>query len=308
MKHYEFNYSKNFSCIADKCKHNCCIGWQIDIDKKTFSSYQALKETNSRFNEDNFLGHTFRLNEKLRCPFLDGDNLCHVIKNYGEKSLCKTCKTHPRFKTFFTGVTETGLGLYCEEACRIILSSKKKMKLVLVKDDNEPNHLSRFERKVLKFRKKVISILQNRKIPVRDRLFLLERTCDVDLERKSFPDWIKVFCSLEKLSVNDFTFNDFPKVQNFAQIENGFELAYEQLLCYLTFRHLSRAVDLLDLRVRLAFVILCFKMINHIFSIKENKDLKTLIEVCRFFSSEIETSDNNIFTLLDEIEDLVNLI
>ena len=89
MKHYEFNYNKDFSCIADNCKHNCCIGWQIDIDKKSFSSYQALKETDARFNENNFLGQTFKLNELSRCPFLDGDNLCHIIKNYGEKALCR---------------------------------------------------------------------------------------------------------------------------------------------------------------------------------------------------------------------------
>ena len=112
MKQYEFNYNKKFTCIADKCKHNCCIGWQIDIDKKSLSHYETLKDKDNRFNDNCFLGQSFNLNENLRCPFLDGDNLCHIIKNYGEKSLCKTCKTHPRFKNFFSGVTETGLGLY----------------------------------------------------------------------------------------------------------------------------------------------------------------------------------------------------
>ncbi len=308
MKHYEFNYSKDFSCIAGNCKHNCCIGWQIDIDKKTFSSYQALKEKDARFNDNSFCDNTFRLNSDLRCPFLDGDNLCHIIKNYGEKALCKTCKTHPRFKNFFTGVTETGLGLYCEEACKIILSSKEKMKLMLIKDDNEPPRLSVFERKILKFRKKVITILQNRKITIKDRLYLLERTCDIDFKKKPFPDWIKIFCSLEKLDINDFSFDNIPKTENFAEIESGFELEFEQILCYLTFRHLSRAIDMLDLRVRLAFIILCFNIINHIFSLSEKKDLASLVEVCRFFSSEIETSDDNIFALLNEIENLITFI
>ncbi len=308
MKHYEFNYSKDFSCIADKCKHNCCIGWQIDIDKKTFSSYQALKEKDARFNDNSFCDNTFRLNSELRCPFLDGDNLCHIIKNYGEKALCKTCKTHPRFKNFFNGITETGLGLYCEEACRIILSSKQKMKLVLIKDNEDNAKPSTFERKMLRFRKKVITILQNRRTPIEYKLFLLNRSCDINLEKKTFNEWLKSFCSLEKLIVNDFSFNNIPKADKFAEIESGFELEFEQLLCYLTFRHLSRAIDMLDLRVRLAFVILCFNMINHIFSISERKDLDTLIEVCRFFSSEIETSDNNVFDLLDEIEDLISFI
>ena len=182
------------------------------------------------------------------------------------------------------------------------------MKTFLIKDDEKICRLSVFERKSLRFRKKVIFILQNRKIPIEDRLTILKRTCDIDLERKSFPDWIKVFCSLEKLEVNDFTFNDFPKAENFVKVQSGFEIEFEQILCYLTFRHLSRAIDMLDLRVRLAFVILSFNMINYIFSMKENKNLETLIEVCRFYSSEIETSDNNIFALLDEIENLVSFI
>ena len=26
------NYYNQFKCIAEKCHHNCCIGWEIDID------------------------------------------------------------------------------------------------------------------------------------------------------------------------------------------------------------------------------------------------------------------------------------
>ena len=29
------SYYEEFSCIADKCKDNCCIGWEIDIDEET---------------------------------------------------------------------------------------------------------------------------------------------------------------------------------------------------------------------------------------------------------------------------------
>ena len=164
MKQYEFNYNKKFTCIADKCKHNCCIGWQIDIDKKSLSLYETLKGIDKRFNEKSFFSGSFNLDKALRCPFLDGNNLCHIIKNYGEKSLCKTCKTHPRFKNFFSGVTETGLGLYCEHAGKIILSFKPKMKLELVKDDKKEKSFSAFEKKVLSFRKKVIAILQDKKL------------------------------------------------------------------------------------------------------------------------------------------------
>ena len=308
MKQYEFNYNKQFSCIADKCKHNCCIGWQIDVDRKAFMHYQTLKERDNRFDESNFLNNSFNLDSNLHCPFLDGDNLCHIIKNYGEKALCKTCKTHPRFKNFFNGVTETGLGLYCEHACKIILSSRQKMKLNLVKDDGLPNKLKPFEKKVIAFRKKVARVLQDRKISIAQRIAFLNQLSGIDLTKKSFSAWLDTFCGLERLKVNEFSFCDIKKAQDFAQIQNGFELEYEQILCYLAFRHLSRAIDALDLRVRLAFVLLCFNMINHIFSLSDKKDINTLIETCRFFSSEIETSDDNIFAILNEIENLVSFI
>ena len=36
------DYYKKFKCIADKCKHNCCIGWEIDIDNNTYDFYKKL--------------------------------------------------------------------------------------------------------------------------------------------------------------------------------------------------------------------------------------------------------------------------
>ncbi len=306
MKYFEFNYNKKFSCVANVCKHNCCIGWEIKVDKKSLSLYSNLKTNDNRFNENSFSKNCFSLKNN-RCVFLDGDNLCHIIKNYGEKSLCKTCATHPRFKNFFSGITETGLGLYCEEAGRIILSQKEKMKLLLVKDDKKPLNLSKFEKKIFSFRKKVLSVIQNRKKSIKEKLISLSLLADINLDKLSFDTWKNIFNSLEKLKTNEFSFEDIPKSNDFNPLVMGFDREYEQLLSYLTFRHLSRAIDFLDLRVRLSFVLLSFKMINHLFSLTD-KSFNSLIEVCRFYSSEIECSDDNIFCLLNEIESLVSFI
>ncbi len=312
MKKFEFNYSKKFKCIGSKCKHNCCIGWQIDIDKKSLSLYKQLSKTDARFDRDCFNEKSFNLNSKFsqnkRCPFLDGDNLCHIIKNYGEKALCKTCKTHPRFKNFFNGRIETGLGLYCEEACKIILSFKPKMKAVLVKGDINTTSLSPLEKKVMAFRRKTLSISQNRKLSINERLSLLKNLSNINLDKNSLNDWLNVYKKLDKLETNEFSFQTMPQALNFAPIESGFDREYEQLLSYLCYRHLSRAIDYLDLRVRLGFVILSFNMINHTFSYQDKKTLDGLVEVCRFYSSEIETSDDNIFCLLNEIENLISFI
>ena len=122
----------------------------------------------------------------------------------------------------------------------------------------------------------------------------------------SFSTWLKIFSKLEKLPINDFSFEQVPLSKAFAPILTGQEIEYEQLISYFIFRHLPRAIDSLDLKVRLAFCLLSLKVINHIFISQPSKDLNSLIEICRFYTSTIETSDTNLFTLLNEIENLVS--
>ena len=31
-----------FSCIASRCAHSCCVGWEIDVDAKTRSFYASV--------------------------------------------------------------------------------------------------------------------------------------------------------------------------------------------------------------------------------------------------------------------------
>ncbi len=306
MKYFTFNYVKKFKCIASECKHSCCKGWLIKIDKPHLNLYHKLSNKDQRFNEQNFDGEYFKLNDNFCCPLLEENGLCYAIKNYGEKSISKTCRTHPRFINNFANRKETGLGLYCEETCRIILSSKRKMRLNLVKDNKKESPLTKHEKKVLAFRNKVIKIIQNRKISFTERLNALNLLADINLEKNSFSTWLNIFAKLEKLPVNDFSFEQVPLAKNFAPILNGYEIEYEQLISYFIFRHLPRAIDNLDLRVRLAFSLLSLKIINHIFANETNKNLNTLIEICRFYTSTIETSDTNLFALLNEIENLVS--
>ena len=37
------DYYKDFECIADRCRHSCCKGWEIDIDDVTLSHYESIK-------------------------------------------------------------------------------------------------------------------------------------------------------------------------------------------------------------------------------------------------------------------------
>ena len=54
----------------------------------------------------------------------------HSILSCGENVLCNICKDHPRFRNFRSDRTEVGLGLACEEACRLILNYNEPFCLV----------------------------------------------------------------------------------------------------------------------------------------------------------------------------------
>lgn len=133
MKFRVPHYYKDFSCIASKCQDNCCVGgWQIDIDEETAKYYESitgsfgtrLKEAVSCEDGE----YCFKL-VNGKCPFLDSDNLCEIYKELGEEHMGVVCTQFPRFTEYYGSIKETGIGLACEEAARIILSDDKPFSL-----------------------------------------------------------------------------------------------------------------------------------------------------------------------------------
>lgn len=121
------NYYKKFKCIADKCKDNCCIGWEIDIDNSTAEKYRNISgDFGKRLKENISFGEPscFILGENDRCPFLNNHNLCDIITKLGESALCQICTDHPRYYEWFGNIKEGGIGMSCEEAARIILTEE----------------------------------------------------------------------------------------------------------------------------------------------------------------------------------------
>ena len=127
------DYYDSFKCIAQDCKNNCCIGWEIDIDEQTLEKYKrhsgALKDTLAGCIGPEPCAH-FVLAENERCPFLNNKNLCELILEDGEDMLCQICRDHPRFFSDVYGVTEKGLGLCCEAAAEIILTKVSPFSLI----------------------------------------------------------------------------------------------------------------------------------------------------------------------------------
>ena len=119
-------YYDSFTCTADKCTDNCCIGWEICIDEDTHRYYKTV---DGEFGErlDRCISKdeapSFIL-ENERCPFLNGSNLCDIISTLGEDSLCQICRDHPRWFEWYGNEKEGGIGLSCEEGARLILTEE----------------------------------------------------------------------------------------------------------------------------------------------------------------------------------------
>ena len=136
MKLYAPKYYKNFRCIADKCDHSCCVGWEIDIDDSTLRKYESLEGRYGDVIRNSIsvegIPH-FKLCEGDRCPHLDERGLCKIIMSSGEDYLCDICREHPRFYNY-TSVAEMGIGMSCREAARVILCSPDYANLVEIGD------------------------------------------------------------------------------------------------------------------------------------------------------------------------------
>lgn len=137
MKTYAPSYYKDFHCIADRCRHTCCAGWDVDIDEDSLNKYKAMT--------GDFAGHLkkcidfgedphFILTPDGRCPMLNEQNLCELILHEGEEALCQICRDHPRFRNYWTDRVEIGLGMACEEAARLILTQTEPLKLERIED------------------------------------------------------------------------------------------------------------------------------------------------------------------------------
>ena len=128
------DYYDEFQCIADKCSDNCCIGgWEIDIDEDTYQRYQQMSgETGEKLRssiiqtEDG--DYCFRLIDG-RCQMLTEEGLCVVHKELGEKYLGVVCSQFPRYSEYYGTIKESGIGMACEEAARIILCKNRKFTL-----------------------------------------------------------------------------------------------------------------------------------------------------------------------------------
>lgn len=311
MKVYVPDYYKKFKCIADKCKHNCCIGWEIDVDEDTLNYYKTLNNNFGRRLVDS-IGYDdgnahFILTKDERCPMLNGRNLCDVISNLGESNLCQICADHPRFRNFFADRTEVGLGMCCEAACEIILFNPFTFSLSLLDNDYVEEESDTAQEEFFGKRDRVFKIATDRTKLLDDRIDLILKEFSIKIPSRSMFGWSRKLLSLEQLNpqwsalVQEYLYGDY-KSKNMNQLQ--WELTFEQLFTYLLFRHTPDFQEKIEKGI--AFSVLSYRIIKSICSNIEDKRAcmspEVLIEICRMFSSEIEYSQENVnalYMLLD---------
>ncbi|MBR5473377.1 MAG: flagellin lysine-N-methylase [Clostridia bacterium] len=283
------DYYNDFKCIADRCRHSCCIGWEIDIDDVTLEKYLGLKGDFASTIKSNIefcdTPH-FKLGADERCPFLNKNGLCDIITNLGEDMLCQICSDHPRFRNFYDDFTEIGLGLTCEAAAEIVLTKKDKTNFNL-----PPEAL---ELPIIKLRENLFAVLQDRDFSIDERVDNLLTLIGAKLPDN--VDWYSVFDGLEKLdNAWDTYLSRIKDGIDSPAANNSLDTAYEQLLVYLIFRHFTDCRYDEKLTERVLFAALIYKTLK---TMNRSNTIKELLEIARLYSGEIEYSDENINTLL----------
>ena len=293
------DYYDDFHCIADKCRHSCCKGWEIDIDDE---SLQRFRKISGSFGKK--LQHSistepsahFILREDERCPFLLDDGLCEMILTLGEDSLCEICTEHPRFYNSFPDRLEMGLGACCEEVARLIVEGKESVRLIYESDaEEEPNAAPG----IFLLRDNLFELLSDASLAFTERIKTAAALFGLKFSGFRAAETAAFYSTLERM---DEKWTELLKsLESFKDLSELFcfieHTRYERITEYFLYRYFCNAVDPEDASARFSFALLSTEVI-------------CALELCgyaddalRLYSSEIEYSDENVDLILDAIKD-----
>ena len=294
------SYYRGFTCIANKCRHTCCVGWEIDVDDDTYEVYQSLTNGyGARICEsiDAADGETphFRLAEGDRCPHLAPNGLCRIITELGEGYLCAICREHPRFYHDTPHGKEVGLGMACEEACRLILDSDEYADFEVIDElggfiNDEPD--SDFD--ATAHRTTLYGILSDRSLPYSERLDRISTAWHVTPAALPDSGWKVAFADLEYLDDSHRAlFSHYTSYLGHTSPVQ--EVMLERALAYFIFRHASPARTEREFRSAVGFSLLCERLLAAISDLTD----RGIREAARIVSEELEYSEENTEAIKD---------
>ena len=190
-------YVKHFQCISHACEDTCCYGWRVSIDEKTYKKYKKVSDksfkplidknvSRNRSNPSCEYYAKIKMDEKGYCPFFEEDKLCSIHKKLGAEFLSKVCMIYPRVTNVVNGIYEKSVTLSCPEAARLVLLNPNIMEFDESEEFTEEHDdiAHRIDIDSIQNSNKVkkhfwllrifsISLLQNRKYSITDRLIIL---------------------------------------------------------------------------------------------------------------------------------------
>ncbi|MGU8345741.1 flagellin lysine-N-methylase [Clostridium perfringens] len=195
----------DFKCTANKCKFTCCEGWDINIDKDTYERWEKdekdskyllkgvkIKDCNGK------KGYFINKETFEKCPFLDCEGLCNIVKSHGEGYLSKTCHSFPRIKNDFEIKSEFSLSCACPEVIEILDKIEGK---ILMEPEGRSNKEDLLE---LKIRETLIDIVSEEEFSLDERLLIgFDMLLNI-LEDESYTSEEILLEELEKYSDNEY--------------------------------------------------------------------------------------------------------
>lgn len=284
------DYYDKFKCIAERCSDSCCIGWEIDIDPDTLKIYQGEDGELGKKLKKNIKDGSFILTEDERCPFLKADGLCELICRKGEGYLCEICAEHPRYYEYCGEHLDMGIGLCCEEACRLLFCDSAALTFI-TKGEGE---LDEETEELIGLRKELTGKIQDTCVSLKELFFSLDR--DIFELWDSFEPYDERWT--ETTAYIKAHFNELALLEdkfNSYMTKRSFE--YRRLAVYLLHRYFMRAVfsapsvilDGISLYMKTQYLWdIC---VYH----KTGKfDFADRIDTAKYISKQIEYSEENI--------------
>lgn len=331
MKYRTPDYYRKFKCIGSSCTDSCCVGWEIGIDDEAYEDYCSVQGTfGNRLR--NCIDHTkpYRFIMKGdRCPFLNSSNLCDIYIQLGEDRLCQICTDHPRFYNTYGGRQETGLGLVCEEAARLILNNREKVHFI--EEGTQQEEEDSWFQILDEARDRIILLLQERQRPLGGRLEMvlagawilqedynrqdrdsmyqhiqkMEKQTHIqqtDL-RQWLGDCIEFLQSLEILTSKweGLLRLAAEKICKNNIAFSGFDpIFYEQLMIYFVYRYFMRSLYDFQLLDKIRFAVFGCLVVRVLEAAVSDQENISPLEIARLYSKEIEYSEENMDALNEE--------
>lgn len=301
------DFYPEFACIASRCGHSCCVGWEVDVDEDSLERYSGIPGAlgaKLRREIDMTSSPHFRLDGRERCPFLTEENLCQLILELGEDSLCQICTDHPRFRSWFPDRVEEGLGRCCEEAGRLLLDRAEPLGFLSLPFDGEDEEPGEDYRALRELRTQLISLLQDRTKTLKTRVCEAFSLCGENLPQRSLREDIDFLLTLEILEPEWRAALERLREDPQERWDADMERDGEHIMAYLLFRYfLSWGLERWDEGFALHFGAFTLHLLGALrgMTLREKGALTLAdrVEWLRRWSAELEYSEDNLEALAE---------